>query len=61
MVFLPFVLTSRIGRGGLFFLVAMLLTAGGEKLEIKLREYMDRLGWALVALDRGIYKSTAHV
>jgi len=59
MVFLPFVLASIIGRGGRFFLVAMLLAAGGEKLEAKLREYMDRLGWATVALvviGAGIYK-----
>jgi len=59
MVFLPFVLASAIGRGGRFFLVAMLLAAGGAKLESKLREYMDRLGWATVALvviGAGIYK-----
>ncbi|MDI1229635.1 MAG: DedA family protein [Methylobacter sp.] len=59
MAFLPFVLASIIGRGGRFFLVAMLLAAGGKKLEVKLREYMDRLGWATVALvviGAGIYK-----
>jgi membrane protein DedA with SNARE-associated domain len=59
MVFLPFVLASIIGRGGRFFLVAMLLAAGGARLETKLREYMDRLGWATVALvvmGVGIYK-----
>jgi len=59
MVLLPFVLASVIGRGGRFFLVAMLLAAGGAKLESKLREYMDRLGWATVALvviGGGIYK-----
>ncbi|MGR8930149.1 MAG: YqaA family protein [Gammaproteobacteria bacterium] len=50
MIFIPFVLASLIGRGGRFFLVALLLAAGGEKLEAKLREYMDRLGWALVIL-----------
>jgi len=50
MSFLPFVLASAIGRGARFFLVAMLLAAGGEKLESKLRIYMDRLGWATVVL-----------
>jgi len=44
MVLSPFVLASIIGRGGRFFLVAMLLAAGSAKLELKLREYMDRLG-----------------
>ena len=59
MLLLPFVLASIIGRGGRFFLVAMLLAAGGARLESKLREYMDRLGWATVALvviGAGIYK-----
>jgi membrane protein DedA with SNARE-associated domain len=50
MAFLPFVVASAIGRGARFFLVAMLLAAGGEKLEANLRNYMDRLGWATVAL-----------
>ncbi len=50
MAFLPFVLASIIGRGGRFFLVAMLLAAGGARLESNLRKYMDRLGWATVAL-----------
>lgn len=59
MALLPFVLASIIGRGGRFFLVALLLAAGGAKLEAKLREYMDRLGWAtvvLVVVGAGIYK-----
>jgi membrane protein YqaA with SNARE-associated domain len=50
MFFVPFVLASLIGRGGRFFLVAMLLAAGGEKLESKLRQYMDLMGWIVVAL-----------
>ena len=59
MVFVPFVLASIVGRGGRFFLVAMLLAAGGEKLETKLRDYMDRLGWAavlIVAIGIAAYK-----
>lgn len=50
MLFLPFVLASFVGRGGRFFLVAMLLAAGGEKLESQLRKYMDAIGWATVVL-----------
>lgn len=50
MIFLPFVLASLIGRGGRFFLVAMLIAAGGERFESKLREHMDRLGWGMVAI-----------
>ncbi|WAK03081.1 YqaA family protein [Methylobacter sp. YRD-M1] len=59
MMFVPFVLASLIGRGVRFFLVAMLLAAGGAKLEAKLREYMERLGWptvALVIVGAGIYE-----
>lgn len=50
MVFLPFVLASAVGRGARFFLLALLVATGGERLESKLREYMDRLGWTVVAL-----------
>lgn len=50
MVFLPFVLASAIGRGGRFFLLAILIAIGGERFESKLREHMDRLGWGLVIL-----------
>jgi membrane protein YqaA with SNARE-associated domain len=50
MVFIPFVLASLIGRGGRFFLVSLLIVAGGEKLESNLRKYMDLIGWALVAI-----------
>ena len=50
MFFVPFVLASMVGRGARFFLVAMIIAAGGEKLESKLRQYMDILGWAVVIL-----------
>jgi membrane protein YqaA with SNARE-associated domain len=50
MVFLPFVLASMVGRGARFCLLALLIAAGGEKLESKLRQYMDRIGWTLLAL-----------
>jgi membrane protein YqaA with SNARE-associated domain len=59
MLFLPFVLASAVGRGGRFFLVAILLAWGGEKLEKTLRVYMDRIGWAsvfLIIVAGGVYK-----
>ena len=59
MLFLPFVLASTVGRGARFFLVAILLAWGGEKLENTLRVYMDRIGWAtviLVIIGVGAYK-----
>jgi membrane protein YqaA with SNARE-associated domain len=59
MVFLPFVAASVIGRGGRFFLVALLLGWGGAKFENKLREYIDTIGWGMViaiVLGVGVYK-----
>lgn len=50
MPLLPFVLASFIGRGGRFFLVAALLSFGGERLEKILHVYVNRIGWAAVAL-----------
>lgn len=59
MMFFPFVAASLVGRGARFFLVAMLLAWGGERLESMLRTYMDRIGWTVVALciiGAGVYK-----
>ncbi|MCF6203871.1 MAG: DedA family protein [Methylococcaceae bacterium] len=50
MFFIPFILASLVGRGARFFLVTMLIAAGGEKLESKLRQYMDLIGWVVVGL-----------
>lgn len=45
-----FVIGSVIGRGLRFFMVAGLMYWGGKKMEDKLRLYIDRLGWAVIAL-----------
>ena len=50
MALLPFTLASFVGRGARFFLVAGLMKWGGARMEAALHRYMDRLGWALVAL-----------
>lgn len=50
MALLPFVLASIIGRGLRFFLVAGLMKWGGARMEALLHRYVDRLGWATVAL-----------
>ncbi|MFT6985769.1 MAG: membrane protein YqaA with SNARE-associated domain [Psychromonas sp.] len=55
MVFLPFMLTALIGRGLRFFLVAGLMVLGGEKMEAKLRKYIDTLGWITVLLAVIVY------
>lgn len=50
MAFWPFVIASSIGRGMRFFLVAGILYFGGDKMEHKLRQYVDAIGWGVVAL-----------
>jgi len=50
MAFIPFVLISTISRGARFFLVAGLMKWGGEPMKLKLRIYVDRIGWFLVGL-----------
>ena len=58
MALLPFVLASLVGRGARFFLVAAIMRWGGERMEAQLHIYIDRLGWAtvaLVVLGAGVY------
>jgi membrane protein YqaA with SNARE-associated domain len=50
MTFVPFVLASLIGRGMRFILVGGLMAWGGTRMEAVLQKYMDRIGWATVAL-----------
>jgi membrane protein YqaA with SNARE-associated domain len=50
MALLPFVLASAVGRGMRFFLVAGLMAWGGEPMERRLRQWVDALGWVMVAL-----------
>ncbi|MEE2766213.1 MAG: YqaA family protein [Pseudomonadota bacterium] len=46
----PFIFASFIGRGARFFLVSFLLAWGGERLEKMLNVYVNRIGWATVAM-----------
>ncbi len=50
MPFLPFVFASAIGRGARFFLVAGLMARGGASMEQVLHRYVDRIGWATIAI-----------
>ena len=50
MSFPPFLLASLVGRGGRFYLVSGLMRWGGARMERALREYVDRIGLALVVL-----------
>ncbi|MBI3771977.1 MAG: DedA family protein [Gammaproteobacteria bacterium] len=55
MAFVPFVLTSLVGRGARFFMVAGLMKWGGERMERMLRHYVDLIGWLLVVLVVVLY------
>lgn len=50
MALLPFIIASFIGRGARFFMVAGLMKWGGASMEQNLKKYVDRIGWATVAL-----------
>jgi len=50
MALLPFLIASAVGRGARFFLVAFLMSWGGERMESTLRAYVDRVGWIMVLL-----------
>lgn len=48
MALVPFLLASFIGRGLRFFAVAAIIRWGGERMEHKLKEYIEYLGWLLI-------------
>lgn len=45
-----FIAASLVGRGGRFFAVAAVVAYGGKRMEPFLRRYIERIGWASVAL-----------
>ncbi len=50
MALIPFTLGSFLARGARFFLVAGLMRWGGAPFEAKLKQWMDRLGWGMIAI-----------
>lgn len=50
MPFIPFVGASIIGRASQFYLIAFLVSKFGPAMEPKIRQYIEWLGWAVVAL-----------
>ncbi len=50
LAFIPFVIASLIGRGGRFFLVAWCLAKFGPRIEPKLIQYIEKIGWGAVIL-----------
>jgi membrane protein YqaA with SNARE-associated domain len=50
MALLPFVLASIVGRASQFYLIAVLVHWLGPAMEPKIRQYVEWLGWGLVAI-----------
>lgn len=50
MPLLPFVAACIVGRGARYGLVAALVRWAGPSIEQHLLEYIDRIGWAMLAL-----------
>lgn len=50
MPLLGFVAGSVIGRGARFFMVAAIIYAGGKRAAERLRDWVDAIGWFIVAL-----------
>ena len=50
MALVPFLAASAVGRGARFFLVAALMSWGGERMEKTLRAYVDYVGWIMILL-----------
>ena len=50
MAFLPFIIASIIGRAGQFFLIAGLVYFLGAKMEHKIRQYIEWIGWTVAIL-----------
>lgn len=55
MAFFPFLIASAIGRGARFFLVAALVKFGGPPMEAKLKQYLEYIGWSVVAIAVIVY------
>lgn len=60
MAFIPFVITSLVGRSARFFLVAGLMKWGGAPFEEKLRKHIDTVGWIVIALATTLYFTLKH-
>ncbi|GAB4392388.1 MAG: YqaA family protein [Gammaproteobacteria bacterium] len=47
---LPFIIASILGRAARFFLVSWVMAIGGERMELLLYRYIDRLTWLIIAV-----------
>lgn len=50
MALVPFILAALIGRSAHFFMVSLLMAWAGPKLESKVKQYIEWIGWFTVLL-----------
>ena len=55
MPLLPFIAGSVVGRGGRFFLEAVVIKLGGESAAERLRGWIDRIGWLIVIVIVAVF------
>jgi membrane protein YqaA with SNARE-associated domain len=55
MAFFPFVVGSFIGRGLRFYLVSGLLYFCGDKIENRIRKYVDVVGWLMLTIIISVF------
>lgn len=47
---IPFIIASCLGRAGRYYLVAYLIRLGGAKMEKKLHQIIDYIGWGVIII-----------
>lgn len=55
MPLLPFLAASIVGRSARFFLVAMVINKNSHRIQSLVNQYVDRIGWILVATVALVY------
>jgi membrane protein YqaA with SNARE-associated domain len=58
---IPFVIGSIIGRGGRFYLVALIMRLGGAKMQVYLRSMISTLGWLIIIIGLVIFATVKYI
>ena len=57
LAIIPFIIASIIGRASQFYLIAFLVSTFGEKIEPKIRQYIEWLGWGVILIAGSVILS----
>jgi len=58
---IPFVIGSIIGRGGRFYLVALIMRLGGAKMQAYLRSIVSTLGWLIIIIGLASFAAVKYI